>query len=111
MRAWWAYWLTLIAGAVLWTAAAVVAPHGAFGSILREPVWLVLLLAPLLAAGVNLIAFRRSHEEVCQIEVAQHKWLRFLVGPGYSSGTFALTGSVLLGLVAAILIGLVTGAL
>jgi hypothetical protein len=66
-------------------------------AILAQPLWMVLLLAPLVVAGVNLIVFRESHADVCRLEVERHPWLRYLVGRGYSARTFALTGLGLLG--------------
>lgn len=100
MRAWWVYWLTIGIAAVLWIGTPVVAGRDGFRSFLTHPLGLVVLLAPLVAAGVNLILFRTSHEEVCRSEVARHPGLRYLVGRGYSARTFAWTGVVLLGLVA-----------
>jgi hypothetical protein len=107
VRAWWAYWLTFAVGAAVWIGVAVAKPGGTMRDALHQPVWLFLLLAPLVAAGGNLIVFRRSHEEICRLEVERHRWLWFVVGAGYSAATFAFTGFALLALVAAILIGLV----
>jgi hypothetical protein len=100
MRAWWVYWLSIVIAAVLWIGAPVVAGRDGFRSFLTQPLGLAILVGPLVAAGVNLILFRASHEEVCRNEVARHPRLRYLVGRGYSARTFAWTGFVLLGLVA-----------
>jgi hypothetical protein len=80
-------------------------------AILDQPAWLVVLLAPLVVAGINLIVFRESHEEVCRLEVARHPWLRYLVGRGYSARTFVLTGLGLLGLVGVLIVARLGGAL
>src|SRR3954452_11895770 len=100
MRAWWVYWLTIAIATVLWIGAPVVTGRDGFRSFLTQPLGLAILLAPLVAAGINLIVFRTSHEEVCRYEVARHPGLRHLVGGGYSARTFAWTGVILLGLVA-----------
>jgi hypothetical protein len=108
MRAWWAYWLTIGVAAVLWIGVAIAAPEGGMRAILNQPAWLVLLLAPLVVAGLNLIVFRESHEEICRLEVARHPWLRYLVGGGYSARTFALTGIGLLALVGVLIAAVAT---
>jgi hypothetical protein len=108
MRAWWAYWLTIGVAAVLWIGVAIAAPEGGMRAILNQPAWLVLLLAPLVVAGLNLIVFRESHEEICRLEVARHPWLRYLVGGGYSARTFALTGLGLLALVGVLIVAVAT---
>jgi hypothetical protein len=57
---------------------------------------LVILLAPVIAAGLNLILFRDSHEEVCRVEVRRHRWMRAIAGNGYSATSFAVTGVAML---------------
>ena len=111
MRAWWSYWLTVVVGAVLWIGVAIADRGGGLRAPLQQPLWLILLLTPLVAAGVNLVLFRRSHEAICSIEVNRHPWLRYLVGDGYSAGSFALTGLALLSLAAVVVIATVGGAL
>ena len=96
MKAWWSYWLTLAIGAVLWIGVAIVGGRDAIRTALNEPIPAALLLAPIFLAGLNLVAFRRTHEVVCRMEAARHGWLSMLVGRGYSARTFALTGLVLL---------------
>lgn len=110
MRAWWTYWVTFAVAAVLWIGVAIASPEGGMRDALHEPVWLALLLTPLVAAGGNLVIFRRQHETVCRIEAERHAWLRMLVGGGYSAATFATTGVVLIGLAAIVLAGVVSGA-
>lgn len=111
MRAWRAYWLTIGVAAVVWIGVGIAAPEGGMRAILDQPAWLVVLLAPLVVAGINLIVFRESHEEVCRLEVARHPWLRYLVGRGYSARTFVLTGLGLLGLVGVLIVARLGGAL
>jgi hypothetical protein len=67
------------------------------------------MLVPLVVAGVNLILFRDSHEDVCRLEAQRHGWLRAMVGDGYSARTFALTGAALLVLAVLILVAVATG--
>jgi hypothetical protein len=110
VRAWWAYWLTLAVGAALWIGVAVATPGGTMRDALHHPVWLFVLLAPLVAAGGNLIVFRRQHETICRLEAERHAWLRMLVGRGYSATTFAATGVALVGLAGMVLYGVVSGA-
>jgi hypothetical protein len=111
VRAWWAYWLTIGVAAVLWIGVGIAAPEGGMRQILDQPAWLVLLLVPLVVAGINLIVFRESHEEICRLEVERHPWLGYLVGRGYSARTFALTGLGLLGLVGVLIVARLGGAL
>jgi hypothetical protein len=111
VRAWWSYWLTFGLAAVLWIGVAIAAPAGGMRAILAQPVWLILLLAPLVVSGINLIVFRESHEEICRLEVERHPWLKYLVGRGYSARTFTLTGLGLLILVSALIVARVGGAL
>ena len=96
MKAWWAYWLTLAIGAALWIGALVVGGRGGIRTALGQPLWAVVLLAPIFIAGLNLVAFRQTHEVVCRMEAERHSWLAAMVGGGYSARTFALTGIVLL---------------
>jgi hypothetical protein len=103
MRAWWVYWLTIGIGVLLWVGALVIAGRDGFRELLRQPLWLLILLSPLVAAGVNLVLYRASHEDVCRYEVGRHPWLRYVVGRGYSAGMFAWTGVVLLGVALLIL--------
>ena len=110
MRAWWAYWATFAIGVVLWIGVAIATPEGTMAEILHEPVWLFLLLAPLVAAGANLIIFRQQHETVCALEAERHAWLRLLVGRGYSATAFAATGVALIGLAVVVLVSIVSGA-
>jgi hypothetical protein len=111
MRAWWIYWLTIGAAAVLWIGAALIAGRDGLRALLDQPLWLAILLFPLVLAGVNLIVYRASHEEVCRLEAERHGWLRAMVGRGYSARTFALTGIALLTLAVAIAAANLTGAL
>jgi hypothetical protein len=96
MRAWWFYWLTIGVAAVLWIGVSVVSGRDGLLGLLKQPLGLAILVLPFVVAGVNLIAFRSSHEEVCRLEVERHPSLRFLVGRGYSARTFAWTGVALL---------------
>jgi hypothetical protein len=96
VKAWWAYWLTLAAGATLWVGVTVIAGREGIRSALGQPIWAVILLGPIFLAGLNLVAFRETHEVVCRMEAERHRWLSLMVGRGYSARTFALTGIVLL---------------
>jgi hypothetical protein len=111
VRAWWSYWLTFGLAAVLWIGVAIAAPSGGMRAILAQRLWMALLLAPLLLAGINLIVFRESHEEICRLEVARHPWLRYLIGGGYSARTFALTGLGLVGFVSVLIAARLGGAI
>jgi hypothetical protein len=111
VRAWRAYWLTIGVATVLWIGVGVAGPDRGMRAILEQPLWLILLLTPLVVAGVNLVVFRRSHETICRLEVDRHPWLRYLVGDGYSARTFALTGIALLGLVVLLIVALLSGVL
>ena len=77
---------------------------------LIQPLPAAVLLTPIFLAGLNLVAFRRTHEVICRLEAERHRSLSLLVGQGYSARTFALTGLVLLGLGVALLIWVVNGA-
>jgi hypothetical protein len=98
VKAWRAYWLTLAVGAGLWIGVAIVGGREGIRTTLGRPIWAAILLAPIFFAGLNLVAFRRTHEVVCRLEAERHRWLSVLVGRGYSARTFALTGLVLLAL-------------
>jgi hypothetical protein len=100
LRAWWTYWLTIGIAVVAWVTAALLAPDGDVRAALANPVVLVVLLAPLVAAGLNLVLFRNAHEEACRLEVQRHRWMRAIAGGGYSARSFALTGVAILALVA-----------
>ena len=76
MKAWWAYWLTLAIGAALWIGALVVGGRDGIKTALGQPLWAVVLLAPIFIAGLNLVAFRQTHEVVCRMEAERHSWLR-----------------------------------
>jgi hypothetical protein len=76
--------------------------------VLRQSVesrllWGLVLSLPLFLAGINLVLFSESHEQVCASEVAQHRWLRVVTMGGYSRRTFLITG--LIAVAASILIG------
>ena len=109
MRAWWAYWLTLALGAVLWIGVAVAAGSEGIRTALGQPIWATILIVPIFLAGINLVAFRRTHEVVCRLEIERHPWLSFLVGHGYSARTFALTGLVLLAFGVALILWVLDG--
>ena len=111
MRAWRVYWISIAVAAVLWIGVPVIAGSGGVRDLLAQPVWLAILLLPLVVAGVDLVLYRDSHEEVCRLEAQRHGWLRALVGRGYSARTFLWTGVALLGLVGLILIAVVSGSL
>jgi hypothetical protein len=112
MWAWWAYWFLITVSGVAWLAAAVIArSSGGIGSLLAQPLWAIILLLPPLAAGINLIAYRQRHEEVCRIEVTRHRWLALATRGGYSARTFALTGVVLVVFSVAVTAALLSGSL
>ena len=110
MKAWWSYWLTLAVGAVLWIGTAVLGGREGTKAALGHPIWAAILLAPIFLAGLNLVAFRETHEVVCRIEAERHRWLSLLVGRGYSARAFALTGLVLLAIGVALVVWIVGGA-
>ena len=111
MRAWWVYWISIALGAILWIGVPLLAGRDGLSTVLDQPIWLAAMVLPLIVAGLNLIAYRDSHEEVCRLEAQRHGWLRAMVGNGYSAKTFALTGVALLALVALIIAAVVTGSL
>ena len=102
MRAWWAYWATLGVGAAIWVGAAVVGGRDGLRSLLADPAGLAILVLPIVAAGLNLVLYRRSHEEVCRLEVQRHRSFRLIAGNGYSARAFGLTGVALILLAVAI---------
>jgi hypothetical protein len=110
VKAWWSYWLTLVVGAVLWIGVAVVTGRDGIRTALGQPIWAAILIAPIFLAGLNLVAFRQTHETVCRIEADRHRWLSVLVGRGYSARTFALTGLALLVLGVFLVAWIVSGA-
>ena len=110
MKAWWAYWLTVAVGTVLWIGVAIVGGREGTKTVLGQPIWAAILLAPIFLAGFNLVAFRQSHEVVCRMEAERHRWLSVLVGRGYSARTFALTGIALLVLGVTLVVWVVTDA-
>lgn len=67
MKAWRTYWLTLAVGAVLWIGIALVAGRDGVRTAPGQPITAAILLAPIFLAGLNLIAFRQTHEVVCRI--------------------------------------------
>jgi hypothetical protein len=109
VKAWWGYWLTIGVGEALWIGVAVVGGREGIRAALGQPIWAVLLLAPIFLAGLNLVAFRQSHEVVCRIEAERHRWLSVMVGRGYSARTFALTGIVLLVVGVGLVVWVVSG--
>ena len=109
VRAWWTYWLSIGVAAILWLGAIVLGGRQGLRTLSAQPIWLAVLLLPLIVAGVNLIAFRERHETVCRIEVGRHGWLRTMTGGGYSARTFAWTGLALLVLVALIVVAQLGG--
>lgn len=104
MRAWWVYWISIALTAVLWIGLPLIVGRDGLRTALAQPIWLAILLLPLLAAGLNLVFFRETHEEICALEVERHPWLRTIVGRGYSARTFAATGVALLGVVGFVII-------
>jgi hypothetical protein len=54
--------------------------------------WSLIVAAPLLVAGVSLVARSDSHERVCAVEAGRHRWLRLLTMGGYSRNMFLATG-------------------
>lgn len=109
MRAWWVYWLCVAFAAVLWIAVPLLIGGAALRSLLADPVWLAIFVAPLVVAGLDLVLFRAAHEDVCRLEARRHRWLRALVGDGYRAATFLWTGVAVLGLAAVIVVGVATG--
>jgi hypothetical protein len=104
MRAWWVCWISIAIAAVAWIAAPLILGRGEVRSFVWAPVGLLFLVVPLIVAGIDLIAYRRSHEEICRLEAQRHGWLRRLVGDGYSARTFAWTGVALVALAGLVLV-------
>jgi hypothetical protein len=111
MRAWWLYWLSIGVAAVLWIGVPLIGGRDGLRAWTDQPFGLAILLLPLVVAGLDLILYRTSHEEVCRLEAERHSWLRALVGRGYSARTFVWTGVALLGIVVLIVAAKVGGAL
>lgn len=88
--------------AAIWVAAFAVGGRDGLRSMLADRGGLVILVLPIAAAGLNLVLYRRSHEEVCRLEVERHRSFRLIAGNGYSATAFALTGVALLLLAVAI---------
>jgi hypothetical protein len=82
--AWNAYWATFAVFAVVLVAYALARGAGV--------AWGIVVAAPLLAAGINLVTRSDSHERVCAIEVGRHRWLRLLTMGGYNRQMFFATG-------------------
>jgi len=82
--AWNAYWEAFAVFVVVFVAFGLARGAG-IG-------WGLIVAAPLLVAGVNLVARSDSHERVCAIEVRRHRWLRLLTMGGYSKNMFLATG-------------------
>jgi hypothetical protein len=96
--AWRAYWWT-IAGWLLALGLYLVFRQ----SVENKLIWGTVLSLPLFLAGLNLVLFSESHEQICAIEVARHRWLRLATMGGYSRRTFLITG--LIALAMSILLG------
>jgi hypothetical protein len=111
VAAWWIYWSSIAVAAVVWIGSVLLGGRDGLRALLDQPIGLVILILPLVVAGLNLIMFRGSHEEVCRLEVQRHRWLRMMTGGGYSARTFLLTGVVLLVLAAGIVAANVSGAI
>jgi len=109
VRAWWVYWLSIAVAAALWIGVGLVSGRDGLRSALGQPLALAILVAPLIVAGIDLILYRTTHEEICRLEAERHGWLRAMVGRGYSATTFLWTGVALLGLVALIVVVAVGG--
>ena len=71
---------------------------------------MAILVTPLVVAGVDLVLFRSSHEEVCRLEARRHRWLGALVGDGYSAAMFMWTGLAVLAVAVVIVAAAATGA-
>jgi len=109
MRAWWTYWLTLAIGAALWIGVAIASGRDGLRAALGQPIWALILIAPIVLAGLNLVVYRRTHEVICRLEAEHHHWLALLVGRGYSARTFALTGAALLALSGFLMVWVING--
>lgn len=102
--AWRAYWWT-IAGWVL----VLVLYLALRQSVDNKLLWGIVLSLPLLLAGLNLVLFSESHEQICAIEVARHRWLRIVTMGGYSRRTFVITGLIAVAMSIFIAVSLVGG--
>jgi hypothetical protein len=98
--AWNAYWAAFGIFVVVLVAFAVARGVG-IG-------WGFLVGAPLLVAGMNLVARSDSHERVCAIEVRRHRWLRVLTMGGYSRQMFLMTGIAEIGFAVALIFWIAT---
>jgi hypothetical protein len=110
MRAWWVYWISIAVAAVLWIGAPLLLGGSRFRALLHERIWLAVFVIPLVVAGLDLILYRVAHEEVCRLEARRHRWLRALVGDGYSATTFMWTGVAVLGLAIVVVAAVALGA-
>ena len=87
-KAWNVYWTALAVFVLVFVAFALLRGTGL--------AWGVALATPLVVAGLDLVLFRESHERICAVEVARHRWLGTLTMGGYDRRAFAATGLVLL---------------
>jgi hypothetical protein len=110
VRAWWVFWISIAAAAILWIGVPLALGRAQFRATLTEPVWLAIFVIPLVIGGLDLVLFRSTHEEVCRLEAQRHRSLRAIVGDGYSAGTFLWTGVIVLALAVAIVAAVVLGA-
>ena len=102
--AWRAYWWT-IAG---WSLVLVLY-LALRQSVDNKLLWGIVLSLPLLVAGLNLVLFSESHEQICAIEVARHRWLHIVTMGGYSRRTFLITGLIAVAMSVFIAVSLVGG--
>ena len=89
--AWRVYWWTIAAWLVVLLLYVVLRR-----SVENNLLWGIVLSLPLFLAGLNLVVFSRTHEQICAIEVARHRWLRLITMGGYSRRTFLITGLIAL---------------
>src|SRR5262245_11073333 len=66
MRAWWVYWISISVAAVAWIGGLLILGRGEVRSLIWAPIGLLLLILPLIVGGIDLIAYRRTHEEICR---------------------------------------------
>ena len=111
MRAWWTYWASIAVAIVVWLGAVLLLGRSGLRSLLASPIGLAILVVPLVVAGLDLVLFRATHEEVCRLEARRHRWLRRLVGDGYSATAFLWTGVSILGLAVVVVMAVVIGGL
>ena len=95
VTAWRAYWVLISIASVAWIGYALT-HRGGLTDLASEPLWLAVLVLPLLGAGINLVLVSREHEVVCAREAAQHRWFAMIVGRGYPAWTFRATGIFLI---------------